>query len=174
MKPIFLIGFMGSGKTTLGKKLAKKLNLPFVDLDHVFVDTYQQDIPSFFQLYGENQFRIAEREILKKHAQVEAVISTGGGTPCYFDNMDWILENGLAIYLYHTPASLYARLKTSKIDQRPALKNLSEEQLRVFIVEKLSERAIYYERAQLKIDQLHSTVDELVEILKPYQIEKPA
>ncbi|MHC8949215.1 shikimate kinase [Sphingobacterium hungaricum] len=172
MKPIFLIGFMGSGKTTWGKKLAKKMDLPFVDLDHVFVEEYKMDIPSYFKLHGEEQFRIAEQQILKKQANTDAVISTGGGTPCFFDNMDWIVENGISVYLFHTPQSLYARLNTPKIVERPALKNLSNEELLAFIEEKLEERSEHYERAHIKIDQIHTSLEEIEERIQNHLTEK--
>lgn len=89
-KPIFLIGYMGSGKTTLAKKLASKLELPFIDTDDEIVKEIGMSITEYFQLHGEEKFRELERKQLLKTAQQNAIVSTGGGSPCFFDNMQWI------------------------------------------------------------------------------------
>ncbi|MBE7179186.1 MAG: shikimate kinase, partial [Mucilaginibacter polytrichastri] len=97
---VFLIGFMGSGKTTAGKKLAAHLNRPFIDLDHVFERRYGSTIEAYFALYGEDAFRRAESELLKTTAYPDdAIISTGGGAPCFFDNIEWMNSQGLTIYI---------------------------------------------------------------------------
>lgn len=168
-KSIFLIGFMGSGKTTLGRKLASSMELPFIDLDHEIVKFIGMSIPEYFDKFGEQSFRELERSFLQKQSGVNAIVSTGGGTPCYFDNMTWIKANGIAIYLQHSPKSLWARLRKSDLNKRPVLKGMSEEQLLTFIETKLSERTPYYDLAQLKIDQIHTSVDELKKLINEYK-----
>jgi len=167
-RPIFLIGFMGSGKTTLGRKLANYLQKDFIDLDQLIVERVGMSIPEYFEKNGEHQFRMLESQILKEQTAHHVVISTGGGSPCYFDNMDWILANGMAVYLHLTPKALHARLQQSKISNRPALKGLSGEELLQFIEEKLAEREPFYTRAHLHIDQLNTSVETLSKALQKY------
>ena len=160
-KPIFLVGFMGSGKTTWGKKLAKALNRTFIDLDEVLVQRLGMTIPAYFSQHGEEEFRRIESQVLKENHQHDVVISTGGGTPCFYDNMDWIVRHGTAVYLEHSPKSLWARLNASDVSKRPALKGLTGEELLQFITEKLAQRVPYYHKAHLVVDQLHTSVTEL-------------
>lgn len=167
-KPIFLIGFMGSGKTTWGKKIAAALELPFVDLDHEIVNHIGMSIPEYFSIHGEENFRQLENEFLKKQFGRKGIISTGGGTPCFYDNMDWIKENGIALYLYHTPKSLWSRLSQSDVNKRPVLKGLTGEDLLTFIETKLAERAPYYEQAQIKVEQIHTPLEDIVNLIKTY------
>lgn len=168
-KPIFLVGFMGSGKTTLSKKLANHLGLDYVDLDHLIVQHIGMSIPAYFEKYGEQKFREVESELLKAQGGVWAVISTGGGSPCFFDNMQWILENGLAIYLQLTPKALYNRLQQSNIAARPALKGLQDEALLRFIEDKLREREPFYKQAHIHIDQLNTSLDAIEQAIKSFK-----
>lgn len=165
-KPIFLIGFMGSGKTTSGKKLANALSLPFIDLDHEIVSEIDMSIPEYFELFGENRFREKEQEIMLAQREKTAIISTGGGTPCFYDNMDWLLENGTVIYLQHSPRSLWNRLSNSDIRKRPSLNGLQGESLLHFIEEKLEERSPYYTRAQIVVDQINTPLEKLVSLIE--------
>lgn len=167
-KPIFLIGFMGSGKTTWGKKLANRLHKEFVDLDHVLVEKIGMSIPAYFQMYGEQKFRELESATLKEQITPNTVISTGGGSPCYYDNMAWINENGLSLYLYLSPKALYGRLSQSKIESRPALKGLQGEDLLAFIDEKLAERAPFYAQAHIQIDQINASLDSICQQIENY------
>lgn len=167
-KPIFLVGFMGCGKTTWGKKIANALDLPFVDLDHEIVAHIGMSIPEYFQMHGEAEFRKLENEFLKKQENRRAIISTGGGTPCYFDNMKWIKEHGISLYLYHTPKSLWSRLSQSDVNKRPVLKGLTGEELLTFIETKLEERAPYYEQASIKFEQIHTPLEDIIELIKNY------
>ncbi len=165
-KPIFLVGFMGSGKTTWGKKIANALQLPFVDLDHEIVENIGMSIPEYFKAHGEDNFRKLEQEYLQKQSGRIAVISTGGGTPCFFDNMDWINKNGLSLYLYHTSKSLWWRLSQSDVNKRPVLKGLSGEELFDFIDSKLKEREPYYNQAHIKFEQIHTSLEEIIALIK--------
>lgn len=165
-RPVFLIGFMGSGKTTWGKKLANALQVPFVDLDHEIVEHIGMSIPEYFALHGEEKFREIEREILHAQKNKSGIISTGGGTPCYFENMDWLLENGTVLYLKHSPKSLWNRLSQSDINKRPALKGFTGEELLAFIESKLEERNPFYDRAHILVDQINTPLEELVSLVK--------
>ena len=121
-KPIFLIGFMGSGKTTWGKKLANALEIPFIDMDHEIVEKIGMSIPEYFSLHGDEEFRKIEREVLLDQVERTVIISTGVGIPCYFDNMQWLIDHGTGLYLKHIPKSLWNRLSQSDVNKRPALK----------------------------------------------------
>ncbi|MGJ1205844.1 shikimate kinase [Sphingobacterium lactis] len=165
-RPIFLVGFMGSGKTTWGKKLANAMGLPFLDLDHEIVKHIGMSIPEYFALHGEDRFRTVEREIMQQQLGKTGVISTGGGTPCYFDNMDWLLEHGTVLYLKHSPKSLWNRLSNSDVNKRPALKGMTGDDLLAFIETKLAERAPFYERSGIIVDQINTPLEELVNLLK--------
>ena len=164
-KPIFLIGYMGSGKTTLGKKLSNRLELPFVDTDEEIVKQIGMSITEYFGQHGEDEFRKLEREQLRKFANNAAVISTGGGAPCFFDNMEWIKANGYAVYLQMSPQELFDRLSQSKLHKRPIRIGKSPEELRVFIEEKLTEREPFYSQAHLTIDQLNTSVETLADLV---------
>ena len=165
-RPVFLIGFMGSGKTTWGKKLANALELPFVDLDHEIVDSIGMSIPEYFAQHGEEKFREIEREVLQKQHGKASIISTGGGTPCYFDNMEWLLNNGTVLYLKHSPKSLWNRLSQSDVNKRPALKGFTGEELLQFIESKLEERNPFYDKAHILVDQINTPLEDLVSLVK--------
>ena len=144
---IFLIGFMGCGKTTLGKKLAKHLNYNFIDLDSYIEKTTNKTITEIFENKGEKKFRIVEKENLMEVCKKDnLVIATGGGTPCFFDNMQKILDNGKAIYLKMEIEDLLERLETEK-SQRPLIENKSAKELENFIRNKLSEREYFYKKS---------------------------
>ena len=144
---IFLIGFMGCGKTTLGKKLAKHLNYNFIDLDSYIEKTTNKTITEIFENKGEKKFRIVEKESLTEVCKMDnLVIATGGGTPCFFDNMQKILDSGKAIYLKMEIEDLLERLETEK-SQRPLIENKSAKELENFIRNKLSEREHFYKKS---------------------------
>ena len=144
---IFLIGFMGCGKTTLGKKLAKDLNYNFIDLDTYIEKKTNKTITEIFENKGEKRFRIVERESLMEVLKKDnIVIATGGGTPCFFNNMQEILVSGKAIYLKMKIKDLLERLETGK-SQRPLIKNKSAKELESFIRNKLSERESFYKES---------------------------
>jgi shikimate kinase len=148
---IYLIGFMGSGKTTLGKRLARRLEYAFVDLDHELEESEGVSIPELFRIHGEAHFRQLERKALHATGKLErVVVSTGGGTPCFFDNMDFILEHGVSVYLRMSHLSLAHRLENAFV-KRPLVENLYGEELVNFIEKKLREREPYYLRAHCVI-----------------------
>jgi len=160
-KPIFLIGFMGSGKTTWGKKLAKHLGRKFIDLDHVLTERMGMSIPEYFQQFGEAKFREEESRVLREIREQDAVISTGGGTPCHFDNMEWIKSCGIVVYLQLTADALFARLQKSDVGKRPALKGFTGDGLRAFIEDKLAEREPFYRRAHIMVHAANVPLEEI-------------
>ncbi|HCO68023.1 MAG TPA: shikimate kinase [Dysgonomonas sp.] len=149
MTRIFLIGYMGVGKTTLGRELAKVLNLGFIDLDLFIQNRYNKSISSIFEEEGEIRFREIENNILKEVAEFEnVVVSTGGGVPCFYDNMEIMNKSGLTIYLKATPELLAERLNLCK-DKRPLIKDKDEVEMLKFVSESLDKRSIFYNRAKL-------------------------
>lgn len=150
---IFLLGLTGAGKSTVGKLLANKLSYPFIDLDEVIRYETHRSIEDIFEKDGEHYFRQLESKFLKKVALIDRrVIATGGGAPCYYDNMDFIKNNGLSIFLY-TPLDLVTeRLFETDASQRPMLKGKSREELNEFLSNKLTERLPYYSRADFSLD----------------------
>ena len=147
MKNIYLVGFMGSGKSYLGKYLSEKFNQKFLDLDQFIEDSVQISIPQIFSSIGEEGFREKEANLLRKTADFnQYIISCGGGTPCFNDNMQWIKEHGISIYLKTTEEILFKRLNNKK-SGRPLLSNMSDEDLRNFISKKIIEREKFYVQA---------------------------
>ncbi len=142
---------MGSGKSTIGKKLAGLLELEHIDLDWFFEETYRISINDFFGKYDESAFRNIENQLVKKTAALEnCIISTGGGTPCFHGNMDLINDYGISIYIHMQHESLFERLKKSK-KARPRISQLTDVDLLKRINDDLRLRAEYYEMAGLKV-----------------------
>lgn len=151
MDPIFLIGYMGSGKTTIGQLIAKQLNLQFIDLDHWIENRYHQSIHDLFEKHGEEWFRKIEHDNLSEISFFQdVVISTGGGAACYHHNMEWMNAHGMTIYLSVPVEVLAERLKKAK-SKRPLLKNKSESEIKQFIEESLKIREPFYRQAKLNI-----------------------
>lgn len=162
---IFLIGFMGSGKTTLGRKLAVKMGYEFIDLDHKLEQQVELSIAEYFSLFGEDAFRKLESEVLKNTIYPgSAVVSTGGGLPCYFDNMDWMNAHGRTVYIKLTPKTLADRLENGK-EERPLLQEKHGDELVAFIEQKLTEREGFYSQANIVADGLSLTAERLEQIL---------
>jgi len=165
---IFLIGFMGSGKTTLGRKLASRLGYEFIDLDHKLEQQVELSIAEYFQIFGEDAFRKLESEVLKKTLYPDnAIISTGGGLPCYFDNMGWMKANGKSIYIKLSPKTLADRLETGK-EERPLLQDKHGDALVDFIEQKLGEREKFYSQASIIVDGLSLTAEKLEQVIGEY------
>ena len=164
-KKIFLIGFMGCGKSKLGKAVANKLELPFLDLDDLVEAKNQMSIPELFATFGEQGFREREKQTLQKAAIAnDAIIATGGGAPCFFDNMEWMNKNGITVFI-DTPVKVLAdRLINARVE-RPLLKGKSYEELIAFIEAKLEERRPFYNQAQLILRGVDLNADNLIEAL---------
>jgi shikimate kinase len=163
---IYIIGFMGSGKSTAGKKLASLLGWSFIDLDKRIEKHTGKTISEIFSQYGEDYFRKVEAEVLKSlKSQTNTVISAGGGTPCHGDNMDYMLETGLTLYLKLTSGQLKSRLSESK-GKRPLLKDLDKDRLQGFIDEKLAYREKWYERAEITVEGINPDISLLHYLVK--------
>jgi shikimate kinase len=150
---LFLVGFMGSGKSYLGKILAQKLGFLFVDLDSLIENTEGGPVSEIFERQGETYFRNIESERLQGLQKWdEVVIATGGGAACFNDNMKWMNENGITIYLKTNPHLLLERL-TPEVEKRPLLRGKSSEELLDFIETKVSEREQFYTQAAIIVEQ---------------------
>jgi len=151
-KTIFLTGYMGCGKTTLGKFIARKTGLQFIDMDLFIENRYRKTINDIFEERGEDGFRLIERNELENVAQFENVIvSTGGGLPCFFDNMDVMNNSGITIYLQTSVDLLVERLFKAK-EKRPLIKDKNLDELRVFVEENLYKREKFYKKAKIIYD----------------------
>lgn len=155
---ILLIGYMGAGKTTIGKALSDEMNIPFYDLDWYIEARMHRSIKQLFEEKGEEGFRKTEQAMLHEVAKNEnVIIACGGGTPCFFDNMDYMNRQGTTVYLKALPEVLYAHLKMGKTI-RPLLLGKTEEEIGQLIVRQVAERESYYLKAKyvLNINLLNS------------------
>jgi shikimate kinase len=163
---VYIIGFMGSGKSTTGKKLASLLEWSFIDLDNKIEEHTGKTISELFAENGEAFFRNVETEVLKSlNSLKNTVISTGGGTPCYGDNMEYMLETGLTLYLKLTPGQLKSRLSEST-HQRPLIRDLSNGELLNFIEEKLSNREKWYNRSEMSVEGIDLNINLLLSLVR--------
>lgn len=166
MKTIFLLGFMSSGKTKTARKLAKKLGLVHLDIDEEIIKQENKSISEIFEQEGEASFRKLETEVLRKLPLENYVISCGGGTPCFFDNMQYMNLYGTTVYLQLSAEKLFSRLSKKK-GSRPLIMNLEGDELLEFIRIKLAERKPFYEQAQIVWDAF-SHNDALINRLTNY------
>lgn len=149
----FLIGFMGCGKSYWGKRLADRLGLPFLDLDDFIVTQTGKNIVDIFAEGGESGFRAVEKQALHALADLDpSIVATGGGTPCFYDNMNWMNQIGTTIYLKASPTLLADRLQHEK-EFRPLLATIPDLELERFIEKKVAERSAYYLKANIVMDQ---------------------
>ena len=152
MTRIILIGYMGAGKTTIGKILAKNLGIPFYDLDWYIETRMRKKVKQIFDERGEEGFRIIEKNMLHEVAEFEdVVVACGGGTPCFFDNMDYLVGQGDVVYLRGTPDVLFRHLKMGK-GVRPLLLGKSDEELLEYIKENVEKREEFYMKANHIVD----------------------
>ncbi len=152
MTRIILIGYMGAGKTTIGKILAKDLGIPFYDLDWYIETRMRKKVKQIFDERGEEGFRIIEKNMLHEVAEFEdVVLACGGGTPCFFDNMEYLVEQGDVVYLRGTPEVLFRHLKMGK-GVRPLLLGKNDEELLQYIKENVKKREEYYMKANHIVD----------------------
>ena len=171
MKRIFIVGYMGSGKTTVGKRLAELLSLSFVDLDAFIENKHRKTVSVLFAENGEDGFRKIENRVLHEVAEFEdVVISTGGGTPCFSNNMEMMNRTGVTIYLKACPEDLANHLLASKT-VRPLIAGKSKEELIPFIAEHLAHRECYYSKAQIVYHTDHLITKEEIHLMT-HEIEK--
>lgn len=161
---ISLLGYMGSGKSHISKLLSSKLNFKLIDLDKEIIKRNNCSISEIFQKKGEIFFRKQEREALEKVLATEqnAILSLGGGTPVYYNNMDVINQNSISIYLSANIPTLTQRLYKQK-DKRPLIANISDEALPEFIAKHLFERNPFYRKAQFMVSTDEKTPEEIVD-----------
>jgi len=156
---IFLVGFMGSGKSYVGRHLAPLMNFSFIDMDHFIERKEEQPISQIFAGEGESHFREIERKALEGTQDFHRfIIGTGGGAPCFFDNMDWMNNNGLTVYLKTPEETIFERL-IKKRAHRPLVARLTDQQLKNYIHEKIQERAAFYESAQIIYERKYEEED---------------
>ncbi|MDR0231505.1 MAG: shikimate kinase [Dysgonamonadaceae bacterium] len=162
---IYLIGYMGSGKTTIGKKLAKKLGSQFVDVDCFIESRQRKTINEIFSEKGEDAFRLMEHNALEEISLFEnVIISTGGGAPCFYNNIELMNKSGFTIYLKTSPEELTKRLNINK-NKRPLLRDKTPEEMQAFITENLEKRNYYYSQAQLIFDTRQMSANNIVDAL---------
>ena len=167
---IFLIGYMGSGKTTIGRLVAERMNMNFTDMDELIERKAGKSVSEIFSDLGEDKFRELERNCLLEVAGYEqTIISTGGGAPCFFDNMEYMNGCGQTVFLDVHPDILFRRLRVAK-QQRPILQGKTDEDLRTFIVEALDKREPFYSQARYRFDagylESRSQISESVQRLR--------
>ena len=162
-KPVFLLGFMGSGKTYWGGQWARQTGRPFIDLDRVIEHKLQASISNIFDTKGEDFFREAEAAALREIPGDPAVVACGGGTPCFFDNMGWMKKRGTTIYLKATPAYVFQNI-SAEPSIRPLLKNMNNNEILFYIQHKMAEREPFYSRANLVLDVEQINVDTLQQL----------
>ncbi|MCH5239223.1 MAG: shikimate kinase [Muribaculaceae bacterium] len=148
---IFVVGYMASGKTTFGRALAEKLGVNFIDLDQYIEETSGAKIPEIFKEKGEAGFRELEKEML--HSSVEnagnSVIACGGGTPCYFDNMEFLNNNGITVFLEASTPVLISRLQAEN-QSRPLMADKTDDEIQEKVLTQLCERLPFYMESKLK------------------------
>ena len=166
MSKIFLTGYMGSGKSSTGKLLASQLDYNFIDLDKFIEKEHKMTIPEIFSSKGEKEFRAMEHNCLKKVVEKEnTVVACGGGTPCYYGNMELMNNNGTTVYLKMSVDTLVNRLLHAK-DKRPLILNKTEKELKEFVNRQLEKREDIYHKAQYIVKAKELNVQELADFIK--------
>lgn len=149
MKPLYIIGYMGCGKTTFGRALAAETGLKFIDLDHIIEDRYGMTVRQIFDAVGEEEFRRREQAMLHETAGMEdCIVSCGGGTPCFFDNADFMNAHGTTLWLQTSHDTLFSRL-VRKREKRPLLAGKTDDEIRAIIATQLDARSPFYGKAQI-------------------------
>jgi shikimate kinase len=164
MNKVVLVGYMGSGKSVLAKKLAEKLNISFIELDDLIEKKSEMSIKNIFSEKGELFFRKIEHQLFEERMKSDEafVLSTGGGTPCYFNNHELLNQaDSVSFYLKASIDTLYHRLNTQR-EKRPLLAQLENNELREFIAKHLFERSYFYNQANYKIVVDNKSIDEIV------------
>lgn len=163
-KHVILLGFMCSGKTTYGKLLAQRLQMPFVDVDEYISEKYTKTIAEIFAVHGEMHFRQLEKDSLEELLQMPpSVIASGGGTPCYNNNIELINRFGVSVYLQADAKTLFGWIKDS--NNRPLLQGKTDDELLIYIENLLEQRKPFYEQAQIIIPAENFDVDKLKALL---------
>lgn len=168
MNRIYLVGYMGAGKTTTAKRLAGRLGWEVVDTDALFEEKYRISVDDFFQKYDEPLYRKLESEVLKSTETMEhMVISTGGGTACYFDNMEWMNQHGLTVFLQISPKAAVDRVLHSR-HKRPLARGKSEEELMEYVNWHYTSRMPFYEQAKITVKSEDLDLEALLERIQSF------
>ena len=168
MNTWYLWGYMGSGKSSIGRAVARNLNLEFKDLDKIIIEESGKTISDFIGDRGELAFRKLERQLLLEHQNFDGIFSCGGGTPCYYDNAEWMVSKGQTVYLRASPSWLHQRLAASRSRgiKRPQLTGVADQDLAEFIAKHLFERQHFYQMAQHKIAVDQNSKEQVIENLE--------
>lgn len=173
MQPIFLIGYMGCGKSTMGRAVSELTGIPFIDLDNYIERRFHLTVKAIFAERGEEGFRDVERRMLQEVADFEDVIvACGGGTPCFFDNMEYMNSHGTTVFLNTPIPRLHSRLMRGR-HKRPLIANKNDEELMEFIQKALADRWEHYTKAQIEFsserlenrEEIENTAREFIELL---------
>lgn len=173
MKPIFLIGYMGCGKSTMGRAVSALTGVPFIDLDNYIEQRFHLTVKEIFAQRGEDGFRDVERRMLQEVADFEDVIvACGGGTPCFFDNMEYMNTHGTTVFLNTPIDRLHSRLMRGR-HKRPLIADKDDEELMTFIKDALAKRMDHYSKAQISFSserlenksEIANTAREFAELL---------
>jgi shikimate kinase len=164
---IFLIGYMGCGKSSLGRKIARRADMRFVDMDSLIEEREGASVSDIFHYAGEEYFREKEREIIEEMAAAEddVVVSTGGGVPAWRDNMERMNQIGTSVYLRRTAKQIASRLSPHGRYKRPKLRGLNDEELVAFMTENMAEREPFYSRATITLNCEEMSDERLVEVI---------
>jgi shikimate kinase len=171
---IYLIGYMASGKSTISVRLAKAIGFTRIDMDELFEERYKISVSDFFAKYGQEAFRQLESQLLKETENIDhAVISCGGGTPCFYDNMYWMNQHGITVYLSLPAEVIVNRLQNSR-KKRPLIASKTADELPVFVKEQLRRRNIYYSQARIVFPAVSAEISKLVELVEGFaRFNKP-
>ena len=166
MNRIYIVGYMGAGKTTAARRLAQRLGWEVADTDALFEEKYKISVCDFFNKYDEPLYRKLESEVLKETENLEnVVVSTGGGTACYFDNIDWMNRHGLTVFLRISEKAVVNRLLHAK-RKRPLAEGKSETELMAFVNQHYSSRLPFYEQAKITVKAEDLDLDKLIQLIK--------
>jgi len=166
MNRIYIVGYMGAGKTTVARRLATRLGWAVADTDDLFEEKYRISVDDFFHKYDEALYRKLESQVLKETESLEnVVVSTGGGTACYFDNMDWMNQHGLTVFLHISEKAVIDRLIHAK-RKRPLSTGKSEAELTAFVQQHYTSRLPFYEKAKITVKSEDLDLDNLVQLVE--------
>ena len=166
MDRIYIVGYMGAGKTTAARRLAQRMGWEVVDTDALFEEKYKISVNDFFNKYDEPLYRKLESEVLKATESLDhVVVSTGGGTACFFDNMDWMNRHGLTVFLRISPQAAVDRVIHSR-HKRPLVEGKSEEELTEFVNQHYASRLPFYEQARITAKSEDFDIERLMEAIK--------
>ena len=166
MNRIYLVGYMGAGKSTAAKRLANRLGWDVADTDELFEAKYRISVCDFFHKYDEALYRKLESEVLKSTESLDnVVVATGGGTACYFDNMEWMNQHGLTVFLKISEKAVVDRLLHAK-RKRPLAIGKSEEELTAFVSQHYGSRLPFYEQARITVKSEDLDLDNLIQLIE--------